>query len=186
MVPALNQQIGMQTHSFTQQWHYVMQCFRDDTIVNWSDPGLISLCLNPLRCGGVGGRGMGRGFHFLSQTSDAQDVTTGDWLNNPLPPLSQPWSLPRPTSGENLHISSSLKIGYRWKQELRGSSADAALAPSHLSLSSLWFVVLHTHGSLNSCTQRAISACNSLIKPLYIVQQALIYHNPVRNVTMPA
>lgn len=37
MVPALNQQIGMQTQSFTQPWHYVMQCFRGrhDSELEW-------------------------------------------------------------------------------------------------------------------------------------------------------
>lgn len=81
-MPALNQQIGMQTQSFTQPWHYVMQCFRDDTIVNWSDPGLIFLCLNPLRCGGgwVGGAWGGGSTSWVRQATLKMWLQVIDWI----------------------------------------------------------------------------------------------------------
>lgn len=187
MVPALSQQIGMQAQSSMQQWHYVMQCFWDDTMVNWSDPGLISLDVNPLGVweGWRGGAWGGDSTSWVRPATPKMWPQVIDWIILCQRYLSLRHYLAQPP--EKISISPPPKrLAPGEKQELRGSLADAALAPGHFSPSSLWFVVLHTLGSVNPCAQKAISASNSLIKPPYIVQLSVIYHNPVRNVTVPA
>lgn len=48
-----------------------------------------------------------------------KDMATGDWLNNPLQPLSPPSSSLHPTSWANLHISFHWTVDYRWKRSFQ-------------------------------------------------------------------
>lgn len=104
MVPALNQQIGMQTQSFTQQWHYVMQCFRDKAMRNWSDPDLVSPRLNPLRCRKVGVAQGGASTPWARPTSLKTGLQVIDWIIRRRRYLS-PGHYLAPTSGKKISIS---------------------------------------------------------------------------------
>lgn len=86
--------------------------------VNWSDP--VSFFFQRLSLEALT-------TSCVSSDKLCKDMAPGDWLNNPLNPLSQPTSSLHPTSRANLHISS-------------------------YSLCFVFCSVFFSHGSVNLCS----------------------------------